>query len=232
MIKFKLGGLYHRYNANHEVSYCLSVLSRKESDGKTIVRYIIAHYNVGHLTDIDDCDIEVGETPVCYGSDTEVLYIKGFKVFIPADMRNTDYYITSYKEYIHKLITDTVFLRKEVDNIEKYDKSHNVRCILIGIVLKCSESVIDKVIFNCDIIDVIALLVDLSNELMNDIEKSDGIYFYKPKEFLRCTIDNTKTSQISKFVLIDTIYENYKGSIKPHTRNIIENLINTYLSLT
>lgn len=231
MIEFKLGKSYFRYNNQHEISYRLFITSRKESGGKTIVKYIVNHYNKGHLTDIDDCDVEVDETPVCHDSDTEVLYIKGFKVFIPADARNTDYYITSYKEYIHSLITNRHFLKLEMDKLSDYVREYNIKAVLLTLVLGRMNTLIESVILDEDNMDGIVLLITIANSLMADIEISDGIHFHKSKVFLSSPVTVVYNSQLSKFILVDILYDFYKDIMNTDTGEIIENLITTYLTL-
>lgn len=232
MIEFKLGKMYFRYNAKYEISYRLTILSRWKSDDKIMVRYIIEHYNKGYLTDCDDYKVEVGETPVCYDSRTEVLYIREFKIFISADTRNTGYYVTRYKEYVHRLITDIDFMREEVDNMEKYTKEHTVFLLLIGKVLECLDESIETAILNKDTTDSILLLVVVANELMKDIEVSDSIHFEKSKVFLACPEVKSELSQLDKFIIVDTLYRFLKDFISKDTCKIIDNLITTYLTLT
>lgn len=232
MIKFELGKMYFRDNANYEISYRLTIMSRWKSEDKTIVRYVIEHYNKGYLTDCEDYDVKIGETPVCYDSDTEVLYIREFKIFISAQTRNTGYYIVNYKEYIHRLITDIDFMRDEVDNMEKYVKSHSVFALLIGKVLECLDESVETVIMNRDTTDSLLMLLVVANELMNDIEVSDGIHFEKTKVFLSCPTVSSELSQLDKFIIMDTLYTFLKELISVDTREIIDNLITTYLTLT
>lgn len=232
MIEFKLGKMYFRYNAKYEISYRLTILSRWKSDDKIMVRYIIEHYNKGYLTDCDDYKVEVGETPVCYDSRTEVLYIREFKIFISAQTRNTGYYTLRYKEYVHRLITDRDFMREEVGNMEKYTKEHSVFLILIGKVLECLDESLESTILNKDITDSILILLVVANELMNDIHTSDGIYFEKTKVFLACPEVTSQLSQLDKFMIVDTLYRFLNEFITEDTCKIIDNLIVTYLTLT
>ena len=232
MIEFKTGKMYFRYNANYEISYRLTILSRWKSDNKTMIRYIIEHYNKGYLTDCEDYNVEVGETPVCYDSHTEVLYIREFKTFISAQTRNTGYYVLRYKEYVHRLITDIDFMREEVDNMEKYAKEHSVFLLLIGKVLECLDESIETTILNKDITDSVMMLLVVANELMKDIEVSDGIHFEKTKVFLTCPTVTSELSQIDKFIIVDTLYRFLAELISEDTCKIIDNLIHTYLTLT
>jgi hypothetical protein len=233
MIKFEIGKMYFRYNTKHEITYRLTLLSRWCANGETCVRYIIEHYNKGkaHLIDVDDYEVEVGETRVFYDSEIEVLYIKEFKIFIPAD-DVTVRIIPRYKRYIHKLITDIDFMREEVNNLQEYNNVHSVFSVIISKVVNCIDECVETVIMEHDTIDGVILLLTLANELMYDIEKSDSIHFEKSEVFLSCPRYTYISSQLNKFIVLDTLYEYLKESISSDTRNIIDNLIHTYLTLT
>lgn len=231
MIEFEPLKSYYRHNKQNESTYKIFILSRKNSGNKTIITYTVTKYNMQFgESDYDIDSVDTYTSVVYYDSGVEVLYIKEHKIIVSADMIRT--YVAKYKEYIHNLITNRYFLKEEIHNIEEYIRKDSIKGLLIALTLECLNDIIETDILHTDIMDSITMLITLANSLMADIEISHGIHFHKSKVFLSNPVTVVYNSQLSKFMVVDIIYNYYKDSLNTDTRKIIENLITTYLTLT
>lgn len=228
MKKFKVGKTYKRYSSIGKLLYTLKVQNRIDlADNTSVIDYtIIKHYSSPNNKDIVNEPIH--STSVLWCSDTsEVLFDTTYHVIIHPVEEDSSSHI-KYRQYLYKLCTNKDYFTSELHNIKKYEKSQDIRSILINLVLVTCDGIIKYNFSELTNRDALALIVRGVRALLEDIIVTDNT-LTSYDLFDKYSLNNIPDMHSSLlFIDISVMYSRYNTKFDPLLNKIIEKVLHEY----
>lgn len=229
MKKFNIGKTYKRYSSIDKLLYTVKVQNRIDlKDGTSVIDYtIIKHYSTPN-NNKDIVNEPVHSTSVLFYSDTtEVLFDTTYHVIIhPAEQDSTSH--IKYRQYLYKVCTNKDYFTTELHNIKKYEKSHDIKGILLNLVLVTCEGIVKYNFSELTNRDALAIIVRGVRGILEDIIVTDNTL--TSNDLLdKCSLNNIPTMHSSLlFIDISIMYSRYNSKFDPLLNKIIEKVLHEY----
>ena len=208
--------------------YTVKVQNRIDLKNKTsVIDYTITkHYTSSNNKEIVNEPIH--SNSVIYCSDTtEVLFDTTYYVIIhPAEHDSTQH--IKYRQYLYKVCTNKDYFASELHNIKKYDKVHDIRHILLNLVLVTCEGIVKYNFSELTNRDALAIIVRGVRGILEDIIVTDNtLTSYDLLD--KCSLNNIPTMHSSLlFIDISIMYSRYNTKFDPLLNKIIEKVLHEY----
>ena len=228
MKKFNVGKTYKRYSSTGKLMYTVKVQNRIDLKNDTsVIDYTITkHYTSSNNKEIVNEPIH--SNSVIYCSDTtEVLFDTTYYVIIhPAEHDSTRH--IKYRQYLYKVCTNKDYFASELHNIKKYDKVHDIRHILLNLVLVTCEGIVKYNFSELTNRDALAIIVRGVRGILEDIIVTDNtLTSYDLLD--KCSLNNIPTMHSSLlFIDISIMYSRYNTKFDPLLNKIIEKVLHEY----
>lgn len=228
MKKFNVGKTYKRFSSIGKLLYTLKVQNRIDlADNTSVIDYtIIKHYSTPNNKDI--VNEPVHSTSVLWCSDTsEVLFDSTYHVILhPLEQDSTSH--IKYRQYLYKVCTNKDYFTSELYNNKKYEKSHDIRSILLNLVLVTCEGIVKYNFSELTNRDALAIIVRGVRGILEDIFVTDNTltsYDLLDKYSLN-NIPSMHSSLL--FIDISIMYSRYNTKFDPLLNKIIEKVLHEY----
>lgn len=228
MKKFNVGKTYKRFSSIGKLLYTVKVQNRIDlKDNTSVIDYtIIKHYSTPNNKDI--VNEPVHSNSVLWYSDTsEVLFDSTYHVIIhPLEQDSTSH--TKYRQYLYKVCTNKDYFTSELHNIKKYEKSHDIKSILLNLVLVTCEGIVKYNFSELTNRDALAIIVRGVRGILEDIIVTDNTLTSND------LLDNYSLNNIPMmhssllFIDISIMYSRYNTKFDPHLNKIIETVLHEY----
>lgn len=229
MKKFNVGKMYKRFSSTGKLLYTVKVQNRIDlKDNTSVIDYTITKHFTARNCKKDIVNEPIHSTIALFYSDTsEVLFDNTYHVIIhPVEHDSTSH--IKYRQYLYKVCTNGVYFASELRNIKKYEKVHNIRHLLLTLVLITCDTIVKynfSELTNIDAISIIARgMFAIMEELIatNDTRTShDFLDAYSPKN-----IPDMHSSLI--FIDMCVMYSRYNNKLSPLLNKDIEKVIREY----
>lgn len=229
MKKFNVGKTYKRFSSIGKLLYTVKVQNRIDlKDGVSVIDYtIIKHYSTPN-NNKDIVNEPVHSTSVLwYGDTSEVLFDSTYHVIIhPLEQDSTSH--TKYRQYLYKVCTNKDYFTSELHNIKKYDKVHDIRHILLNLVLVTCEGIVKYNFSELTNRDALAIVVRGVRGILEDIIVTDNTL--TSNDLLdKCSLNNIPMMHSSLlFIDISIMYSRYNNKFDPLLNKIIEKVLHEY----
>lgn len=229
MKKFNVGKTYKRFSSIGKLLYTLKVQNRIDlKNGASVIDYtIIKHYSTPN-NNKDIVNEPVHSTSVLWCSDTsEVLFDSTYHVIIhPVEQDSTSH--IKYRQYLYKVCTNKDCFTTELHNIKKYEKSHDIKGILLNLVLVTCEGIVKYNFSELTNRDALAIIVRGVRGILEDIIVTDNTL--TSNDLLdKCSLNNIPTMHSSLlFIDISIMYSRYNSKFDPLLNKIIEKVLHEY----
>lgn len=229
MKKFNVGKTYKRFSSIGKLLYTLKVQNRIDlKDGTSVIDYtIIKHYSTPN-NNKDIVNEPVHSTSVlCYNDTSEVLFDSTYDVIIHSLEQDSTSH-TKYRQYLYKVCTNKDYFTSELHNIKKYEKSHDIKSILLNLVLVVCEVIVKYNFSELTNRDALALIVRGVRGILEDIIVTDNTL--TSNDLLdKCTLNNIPMMHSSLlFIDISIMYSRYNTKFDPLLNKIIEKVLHEY----
>lgn len=229
MKKFKTGKTYKRYSSIDKLLYTVKVQNRIDlKDGTSVIDYTI----IKHFT-TRNCKKDIVNEPVhstsvlWYGDTSEVLFDATYHVILhPLEQDSTSH--TKYRQYLYKVCTNKDYFTSELHNIKKYEKSHDIRSILLNLVLVTCNGIVKYNFSELTNRDALAIIVRGVRGILEDIIVTDNTL--TSNDLLdKCSLNNIPSMHSSLlFINMSIMYSRYNTIFDPHLNKIIEIVLHEY----
>lgn len=229
MKKFNVGKTYKRFSSIGKLLYTLKVQNRIDlKDGTSVIDYtIIKHYSTPN-NNKDIVNEPIHSTSVLFYTDTsEVLFDSTYHVIIhPVEQDSTSH--IKYRQYLYKVCTNKDYFASELHNIKKYDKVHDIRHLLLNLVLVTCDGIVKYNFSELTNRDALALIVRGVRALLEDIIVTDNTL--TSNDLLdKGSLNNIPMMHSSLlFIDISVMYSRYNTKFDPHLNKIIEKVLHEY----
>lgn len=228
MKKFNVGKTYKRFSSIGKLLYTLKVQNRIDlKDNTSVIDYtIIKHYSTPNNKDL--VNEPVHSTSVLWCNDTsEVLFDSTYHVILHPLEQDSTSHIT-YRQYLYKVCTNKDYFTIELHNIKKYEKSHDIKSILLNLVLVTCEGIVKYNFSELTNRDALAIIVRGVRGILEDIIVTDNtLTSYDLLD--KCSLNNIPTMHSSLlFIDISIMYSRYNTKFDPLLNKIIEKVLHEY----
>ena len=229
MKKFNVGKTYKRFSSIGKLLYTLKLQNRIDlKEGVSVIDYtIIKHYSTPN-NNKDIVNEPVHSTSALWCSDTsEVLFDSTYHVIIhPVEQDSTSH--IKYRQYLYKVCTNKDYFTSELHNIKKYEKSHDIKSILLNLVLVTCEGIVKYNFSELTNRDALAIIVRGVRGILEDIIVTDNTL--TSNDLLdKCSLNNIPTMHSSLlFIDISVMYSRYNTKFDPLLNKIIEKVLHEY----
>lgn len=229
MKKFNVGKTYKRYSSTDKLLYTVKVQNRIDlADNTSVIDYtIIKHYSTPS-NNKDIVNEPIHSTSVLHYSDTsEVLFDSTYHVIIhPVEQDSTSH--IKYRQYLYKVCTNKDYFASELHNIKKYDKVHDIRHLLLNLVLVTCDGIVKYNFSELTNRDALALIVRGVCALLEDIIVTDNV-LTSYDLFDKCSLNYIPEMHSNLlFIDISVMYSRYNTKFDPHLNKNIEKVLHEY----
>jgi len=229
MKKFNVGKTYKRFSSIGKLLYTLKVQNRIDlKDGASVIDYtIIKHYSTPN-NNKDIVNEPIHSTSVLwYGDTSEVLFDTTYHVIIHSVDQDSTSHI-KYRQYLYKVCTNKDYFTSELYNIKKYEKSHDIKSILLNLVLVTCEGIVKHNFSELTNRDALAIVVRGVRGILEDIIATDNtLTNYDLLD--KCSLNNIPSMHSSLlFIDICIMYSRYNTKFDPLLNKIIETVLHEY----
>ena len=229
MKKFNVGKTYKRFSSIGKLLYTVKVQNRIDlKDGTSVIDYTITKHFTSLNNKKDFVNEPIHSTSILWCSDTsEVLFDSTYHVIIhPVEHDSTSH--IKHRQYLYKVCTNKDYFTSELHNIKKYEKSHNIRHILLNLVLVTCDGIVKFNFSELTNRDALAIVVRGVRGILEEIIATDNT-------FTNCNLLDTYSlnnipSRLSSLLFIDIciMYSRYNTKFDPHLNKIIEKVLREY----
>lgn len=229
MKKFNVGKTYKRFSSIGKLLYTVKVQNRIDlKDGTSVIDYTITKHFTTRNCKKDIVNEPIHSTSVIFYSDTsEVLFDSTYHVIIHPVEQDSTSHIT-YRQYLYKVCTNKDYFALEMHNIKKYEKVHNIRHLLLELVLTTCDTIVKGNFSELTNIDAISIIVRGMCAIMEElfatnttVTTHDFLDAHSPKN-----IPDMHASLI--FIDICVLYSRYNTKFSPLLNKNIEKVIREY----
>lgn len=229
MKKFNVGKTYKRFSSIGKLLYTVKVQNRIDlKDGTSVIDYtIIKHYSTPN-NNKDIVNEPIHSNSVIFYSDTsEVLFDSTYHVIIhPVEQDSTSH--IKYRQYLYKVCTNKDYFASELHNIKKYEKVHDIRHLLLNLVLITCETIVKYNFSELTKIDALSIIARGMCAIMEELfatnitnTSHDFLDAHSPKN-----IPDMHASLI--FIDLCVMYSRYNTKLSPLLTKDIEKVIREY----
>lgn len=197
-------------------------------DGASVIDYTITKHFTTPSCSKDIVNEPVHSTSVLWCSDTsEVLFDSSYNVIIhPAEQDSTSH--IKYRQYLYKVCTNKDYFTSELHNIKKYEKSHNIKDLLLNLVLTTCDTIVKYNFSELTVIDALSIIARGMCAILEELIVTNNTY--TNKDFLnthsKCNIPEIHSSLI--FIDLCIMYSRYNIEFNPLLNKDIEKVIREY----
>lgn len=229
MKKFSVGKTYKRFSSIDKLLYTIKVQNRIDlKEGTSVIDYTITKHFTSLNNKKDIVNEPIHSTSILWCSDTsEVLFDSTYHVIIhPVEHDSTSH--IKHRQYLYKVCTNKDYFISELHNIKKYEKSHNIKHILLNLVLVTCDGIVKFNFSELTNRDALAIVVRGVRGILEEIIATDNT-------FTNCNLLDTYSlnnipSMHSSLLFIDIciMYSRYNTKFDPHLNKIIEKVLREY----
>ena len=228
MKKFNVGKTYKRYSSTGKLMYTVKVQNRIDLKNDTsVIDYTITkHYTSSNNKEIVNEPIH--SNSVIYCSDTtEVLFDTTYYVIIhPAEHDSTRH--IKYRQYLYKVCTNKDYFASELHNIKKYDKVHDIRHLLLNLVLVTCNGILKYNFSELTTRDAMAIVIRGTRAIVQELTVID-ITFTNYEFIDKYLIKNIPTVAPNMiFIDVCILYSRYHNKFEPSINELIELVLGEY----
>lgn len=229
MKKFNVGKTYKRFSSTDKLLYTVKVQNRIDlKDGASVIDYTITKHYSSPNNNKDIVNEPIHSTNVLwYGGTSEVLFNTTYHVIIhPVEQDSTSH--IKYRQYLYKVCTNKDYFTSELHNIKKYEKSHDIKSILLNLVLVTCEGIVKYNFSELTNRDALAIVVRGVRGILEEIIATDNTF--TSYDLLDTYSLNNIPSMHSSLLFIDIciMYSRYNTKFDPHLNKIIEKVLREY----
>lgn len=228
MKKFNVGKTYKRYSCIDKLLYTVKVQNRIDlKDGTSVIDYtIIKHYSTPNNKDIVNEPIH-STSVLSYSDTSEVLFDSTYHVIIhPVEQDSTSH--IKYRQYLYKVCTNKDYFASELHNIKKYNKVHDIRYLLLNLVLITCDTIVKYNFSELTNIDAISIIARGMCAIMEELFATNIIS--KTHNFLDAQSPKNIPDMHSSLIFIDlcVLYSRYNTKLSPLLNKDIERVLHEY----
>lgn len=228
MKKFNVGKTYKRYSSIDKLLYTVKVQNRIDlKDGTSVIDYtIIKHYSTPNNKDIVNEPIH-STSVLCYSDTSEVLFDSTYHVIIhPVEKDSTSH--IKYRQYLYKVCTNKDYFASELHNIKKYDKVHDIRYLLLKLVLITCDTIVKYNFSELTNIDAILIIARGMCAIMEELFATN--ITLTSNDFLYPHSTKNLPDMHSSLIFIDlcVLYSRYNTKLSPLLNKDIEKVLHEY----
>ena len=229
MKKFKIGKTYKRYSSTDKLLYTVKVQNRMElSEGTCIIHYTITKHFTTPNNHKDIINEPIHSTTVAFNTTTsEVLFDSTYHVIIhPAEHDSTSH--IKYRQYLYKVCTNKDYFLSELHNIKKYEKYHDIRHLLLSLVLITCDTIVKFNFSEFTSRDALSIVVRGLRAILEELIVTENIY--TNYDFLDMYSLNNIPEMHTSLIFIDTcvMYSRYSKKFDPLLNKIIKKALVEY----
>lgn len=228
MKKFKTGKTYKRYSSIGKLLYTLKVQNRIDlADNTSVIDYtIIKHYSTPNNNDIVNEPIH-STSVLWYGNTSEVLFDSTYHVIIHPVEQDSVCHI-KYRQYLYKVCTNKDYFTTELHYIKKYEKSHNIRHLLLNLVLVTCDTIVKYNFSELTKIDALLIITRGMFAIMEELLVTNTTD--TSHDFLGAHSTKNIPDMHSSLIFIDlcVLYSRYNTKLSPLLNKDIEKVLHEY----
>ena len=229
MKKFNVGKTYKRFSYTDKLLYTVKVQNRIDlKDGTSVIDYTITKHFATRNCKKDIVNEPIHSSTPLWNSDTvEVLFDSTYHVIIhPLEQDSTSH--VKHRQYLYKVCTNRDYFVSELRNIKKYVKMHDIKYLLLNLVLTTCDTIVKYNFSELTTIDALSIIsrgmCAILEELMttnNACTSDDFLDKFSPKN-----IPEMHASLI--FIDLCVMYSRYNTKFNPLLNKDIEKVIRDY----
>lgn len=229
MKKFNVGKTYKRFSCIDKLLYTVKVQNRIDlKDGTSVIDYTITKHFTTRNCKKDIVDEPIHSTSVLFYSDTsEVLFDSTYHVIIHPVEQDSTSHIT-YHQYLYKVCTNKDYFASEMHNIKKYEKVHNIRHLLLNLVLTTCDTIVKYNFSELTNIGALSIIVRGVQAIMEELFVTN--FTFTSHDFSIAPSPKNLPDMHSSLIFIDIsiLYSRYNTKFNPDLNKIIEKVLHEY----
>lgn len=229
MKKFNIGKTYKRFSSTGKLLYTVKVLNRIDlKDNTSIIHYtIIKHFTTRNCKK-DIVNEPIHSTSALWNSDThEVLFDSTYHVIIhPIEHDSTSH--IKHRQYLYKVCTNKDYFTSELQNIKKYKKVHDIRHMLLELVLITCDTILKYNFSELTTIDALLIVSRGMCAIIEELIATNSTY--TSDDFLDIFSPKNLPDMHASLIFIDicVMYSRYNNNFSPLLNKDIEKVIRDY----
>lgn len=229
MKKFNVGKTYKRFSSIGKLLYTLKVQNRIDlKDGTSVIDYTITKHFTTPSCSKDIVNEPIHSTSVLFYTDSsEVLFDSTYHVIIhPVEQDSTSH--IKYRQYLYKVCTNKDYFASELHNIKKYEKSRNIKHLLLKLVLITCDTIIKYNFSELTKIDALSIIFRGMCAILEELIVTNNTY--TNKDFLNAHSPENIPDMHASLIFIDLciMYSRYNTTLSPLINKDIEKVIRDY----
>lgn len=229
MKKFNVGKTYKRFSSIGKLLYTVKVQNRIDlKDGTSVIDYTITK----HFT-TRNCKKDIVNEPIhstsdlWYGDTSEVLFDSTYHVIIhPVEQDSTSH--IKYRQYLYKVCTNKDYFASELHNIKKYEKVHDIRHLLLNLVLITCDTIVKYNFSELTNIDAILIIARGMCAIMEELFVTN--ITFTSNDFSDAPSPKNLPDMHASLIFIDlcVMYSRYNTKLNPLLNKNIEKVLHEY----
>lgn len=229
MKKFNVGKTYKRFSSIGKLLYTVKVQNRIDlKDGTSVIDYTITKHFTTRNCKKDIVNEPIHSTSVLwYGDTSEVLFDSTYHVIIhPLEQDSTSH--TKYRQYLYKVCTNKDYFISELHNIKKYEKSHDIKSILLNLVLVTCNGIVKYNFSELTNIDAILIIARGMCAIMEELFVTN--ITFTSNDFSDAPSPKNLPDMHASLIFIDlcVMYSRYNTELNPLLNKNIEKVLHEY----
>lgn len=229
MKKFNVGKTYKRFSYTDKLLYTVKVQNRIDlKDGTSVIDYTITKHFTTPSCSKDIVNEPIHSTSVLFYTDsTEVLFDSTYHVIInPLEQDSTSH--VKHRQYLYKVCTNKDYFTSELHNIKKYEKSHNIKHLLLNLVLTTCDTIVKYNFSELTVIDALSIIARGMCAILEELIVTNNTY--TNTDFLNTHSKYNIPEMHASLIFIDLciMYSRYNKQFNPLTNKDIEKVIRDY----
>lgn len=228
MKKFNVGKTYKRYSSTDKLLYTVKVQNRIDlADNTSVIDYtIIKHYSTPNNKDIVNEPIH-STSVLSYSDTSEVLFDSTYHVIIhPVEQDSTSH--IKYRQYLYKVCTNKDYFVSELHNIKKYDKVHDIRHLLLNLVLVTCDGIVKYKFSELTQKDALMIVLRGLEGILEELVVTDNSYLITDFKNVYSTKNIPQMHSSLLFIDACVMYSRYHNKFNPLLNKVIEKALGEY----
>ena len=228
MKKFNVGKTYKRYSSTDKLLYTVKVQNRIDlADNTSVIDYtIIKHYSTPNNKDIVNEPIH-STSVLSYSDTSEVLFDSTYHVIIhPVEQDSTSH--IKYRQYLYKVCTNKDYFVSELHNIKKYDKVHDIRHLLLNLVLVTCDGIVKYKFSELTQKDALMIVLRGLEGILEELVVTDNSYLITDFKNVYSTKNIPQMHSSLLFIDVCVMYSRYHNKFNPLLNKVIEKALGEY----
>lgn len=229
MKKFNVGKTYKRFSSIGKLLYTVKVQNRIDlKDGTSVIDYTITKHFTTRNCKKDIVNEPIHSTSVLwYGDTSEVLFDSTYHVIIhPVEQDSTSH--IKYRQYLYKVCTNKDYFASELHNIKKYEKVHDIRHLLLNLVLITCDTIVKYNFSELTNIDAILIIARGMCAIMEELFVTN--ITFTSNDFSDAPSPKNLPDMHASLIFIDlcVMYSRYNTELNPLLNKNIEKVLHEY----